>query len=223
MTVAALRRKLAGLSAGPGAAPAVLPVPEPIAGLLPRRGLAPGSVVEVSGAASMPAALLAAVSATGATAALVGLPQLNLAVAADLGAQLDRIAVVDEPGVDRLEVASVLLDGIDLVLVAVDSVTPSRARVLTGRARRQSSTLMVVGPPGCWPGATVRIEAEVSGYRHVPARRSGYGRIGGLEMDVRIGGAGLAPRSTRCALTENDRLVAVAAAGQPAVRLAVAN
>lgn len=221
-TVAALRRTLAQMSGCPHAAPnsgsessasesagggsTMLAVPTPIAELLPRRGLAPGSVVSVSGAMTLPVALLAAASAAGATAAVVGLPELNLAMAADLGADLGRIAVVESPSTrgsgawDRLEVAAVLLDGIDLVVVGVDRVTPSRARVLTGRARRQSSTLLVVGPPGAWPGASVRFSGDVAGYRHLPLRRNGYGRIGGLQVDVEVSGTGIAPRRLRCEL-----------------------
>lgn len=228
-TVAALRRTLAQMSGRPHAAPnsgsessgsessgsesfwggsTMLAVPTPIAELLPRRGLAPGSVVSVSGAMTLPVALLAAASAAGATAAVVGLPELNLAMAADLGADLGRIAVVESPSTrasgsgtwDRLEVAAVLLDGIDLVVVGVDRVTPSRARVLTGRARRQSSTLLVVGPPAAWPGASVRFSGDVAGYRHLPLRRNGYGRIGGLQVDVAVSGTGIAPRRLRCEL-----------------------
>lgn len=213
-TVAELRRRLATMSlgasvGGTGWNPQVLPVPEPLAELLPRRGLTPGGVVAVSGAMTLPVALLAAATASGATAALVGLPQLNLAMAADLGADLDRIAVIgpDSAGLndcdrqwDRLEVAGVLLDGIDLVLVGVEHVTPSRARVLAGRARRQGATLLAVGPPDAWPGAGVRMHAQIAGYRHLPLRRNGYGRIGGLQVDVRAAGSGISPRGVRCEL-----------------------
>ncbi|MFC0315777.1 hypothetical protein ACFQNE_17495 [Gordonia phosphorivorans] len=226
-TVAALRRRLTQMSGGTdpsrtsqtgsvdGERSTVLAVPTPIADLLPRRGLVPGSVVAVSGAMTLPVALLAAASAAGATAAVVGLPELNLAMAADLGADLGRIAVVESPVADsavessagrsstawdRLEAAAVLLDGIDLVLVGIDRVTPSRARVLAGRARRQSATLLVLGPPGVWPGASVRLSAQVVGYRHLPLRRNGYGRIGGLQVDVEAAGTGIAPRRLRCEL-----------------------
>ncbi|MFT3714623.1 MAG: hypothetical protein QM774_01365 [Gordonia sp. (in: high G+C Gram-positive bacteria)] len=234
-TVEALRRQLSQLQGTPAERPAsrtVLPVPGPLAGLLPRRGLPPGSVVEVAGASTVAMAVLAQVSAAGSTAALIGLPQLNLAVAEDLGADLNRIAVVEQPGVDALDVAAVLLDGIDLVLVAAQRVTPSRARVLAGRARRQSSVLLAVGESGCWPGAAIRFEGRVAGYRHVLGtghQPSGYGRIGGLELEVRVSGTGLAPSTVRCELTEpglgepgRPELVEIdVATGRP--RLAVAN
>lgn len=240
-TVAALRRKLAqmsevstGSTGGSTGGSPVLPVPGPVAELLPRGGLVPGSVAAVSGAMTLPVALLAAASAAGATAALVGLPQLNLAMAADLGADLSRIAVVPatSPGtggsaVDLLEVAAVLLDGIDLVLVGIDRVTPSRARVLTGRARRQSSTLMAVGPSGMWPGAAVRMDAQVAGYRHLPLRRNGYGRIGGLQVDIGVAGTGIVPRGVRCELIApgigEDGPLRLVAATPHDTRLRVAN
>lgn len=234
-TVAALRRKLAQMSSGGASTGSaglggsvvsdgtttLLPVPAPVAELLPRGGLVPGSVAAVSGAMTLPVALLAAATASGATAALVGLPQLNLAMAADLGADLSRIAVVSEPGVDRLEVAAVLLDGIDLVMVGTDRVMPSRARVLSGRARRQATTLLAVGAPDVWPGAAVRMEAQVAGYRHLPLRRNGYGRIGGLQVDIRVAGSGIVPRGVRCELVAPGigaegglRLVPVVSAGR---------
>lgn len=238
-TVESLRRKLAAMSGGSSAAGVsagspVLAVPEPIAELLPRGGLVPGTVGAVSGAMTLPAALLAAVTASGATAAVVGLPQLNLAMAADLGADLGRIAVVPEPGVDRLEVAGVLLDGIDVVMVGTERVMPSRARVLSGRARRQSTTLLAVGAADVWPGAAVRFDARVAGYRHLPLRRNGYGRIGGLQVDIGVVGNGISPRGVRCelvapAMGESGplRLVAAAvrsnAAPRTERRLAVAN
>ncbi len=155
-----------------------------------------------SGATTVPMAIIAEATREGATVALVGLPRLNLAAAMDMGADLNRVAVVTEPGVDPLEVAGVLLDGIDLVVLGPDlghgrtrgPVPPSRARVLAGRARKQSSTLLVLGD---WPNASVRIESEVTEYRHVPARRSGFGRIGGFGVDVRVTASGARPSSGR--------------------------
>ena len=121
-----------------------------------------------------------------------------MAAAMEMGADLSRIAVVNEPGIDRLEVAAVLLDGIDLVVLGFEdrlgatgvSVPPARARVLGGRARKQSSTLMVLGD---WPGTATRVRGEVREYRHLPLRRSGYGRIGGFRVEVQVTAPGARP------------------------------
>lgn len=196
--VEALRRKLSRMSQARDVE--VLPVPEPLAQLLSRGGLVRGSVVGVTGAWTVPLAMIAEASRQGASVALVGLPEVNLAAAVDLGADLDRIAAVPGVGVagsgaDAIEVAGVLLDGIDLVVVDPGgAVRPSRAKVLAGRARKQSSTLLVAGR---WPGASLRIHSQVAGYQHFPVRRSGSGRIGGIELDVQLSGASALAPSAR--------------------------
>ncbi|WP_040517495.1 hypothetical protein [Gordonia neofelifaecis] len=204
-----LRRRLSRLSGETGAlagtasgvlSSGVVAVPEPMAALLPKRGLPRGAVAAMSGASVLPMSIIAEASRSGSTVALVGLPRLNLAAAVEMGADLSRIAVVSEPGVDRLEVAGVLLDGIDLVVLGFEdrlgptgaSVTPARARVLGGRARKQSSTLMVLGD---WPGTATRVNGEVREYRHLPIRRSGYGRIGGFRVEVQVTAPGARPVS----------------------------
>ncbi|WP_211220637.1 hypothetical protein [Gordonia shandongensis] len=175
-----------------------VPVPRALADLFPRGGLPRGSVTAMSGASVIPMSIIAEASARGATVALVGLPRLNLAAAAELGADLTRIAVVADPGADRFETAAVLLDGIDLVVLGFEgrsgpvtaSVPPSRARVLAGRARKQASTLMVLGD---WPGGAARVRGDVVTYRHLPVRRSGYGRIGGFQVAVEVRAPGARP------------------------------
>ncbi|MCF8611706.1 DNA recombination/repair protein RecA [Gordonia sp. HY285] len=197
-----LRRRLAGMSGDTVSETSVLPVPDAMTPLFPRGGLSRGTVVASAGATTVPMAIIAETTRAGATVALVGLPRLNLAAAMDMGADLSRVAVVTEPGVDPLEVAGVLLDGIDLVVLGPElghgrmrgPVAPSRARVLAGRARKQSSTLLVLGD---WPGAAVRISSEVTDYQHVPARRSGYGRIGGFGVDVQVSASGARPSTGR--------------------------
>lgn len=201
-----LRRQLSRMSGGAadgGAAPngsaaGALKVPEALVSMFPRQGLARGAVTAMTGASVVPMSVIAEVSRSGATVALVGLPRLNLASAVEMGADLSRIAVVSDPGVDRLEVAGVLLDGIDLVVLGFEdrlgptgvSVTPARARVLSGRARKQSSSLLVLGE---WPGTATRVRGTVVSYQHLPLRRSGYGRIGGFRVDVEVVAQGARP------------------------------
>lgn len=204
-----LRRRLSRLSGETGAlsgtasgvmSSGVVAVPEALASLFPKRGLPRGGVAAMAGASVVPMAIIAEASRAGSTVALVGLPRLNLAAAVEMGADLSRIAVVAEPGIDRLEVAGVLLDGIDLVVLGFEdllgatgmSVPPARARVLGGRARKQSSTLMVLGD---WPNPATRVHSEVREYRHLPLRRSGYGRIGGFRVQVQVQAPGARPIS----------------------------
>lgn len=194
-----LRRRIAAMSGRPDhrsagvvdGSSALLPVPEALSEILPQCGIARGDVVIATGARSLLSAMIASVSASGAAVGIVGLPALNLDMVAELGGDLSYVATVPTPGRDPVEVAGVLLDGMDLVVLGLSGtvVTPARARVVTGRVRTGRSTLLIVD--GTWPGARLRLDAEVASYRHLPAgsmdlaaARTGYGRIGGMSLQV---------------------------------------
>ncbi|MGW0038906.1 hypothetical protein [Gordonia sp. NPDC003376] len=176
----------------------VLPVPEELSDLLPQKGIARGTIVGCTGARSLLTALIAAATRAGCQVGIVGLPRLNLLAAAEMGADLDRIAVVTDPGIDPVEVAAVLLDGMDLVVLGLRGVTVPRSRCATvsGRVRRQSSSLLVVD--GTWPGAQTQLSAQVLGYRHRPrtgdadltTAASGHGRVAGMRLQVTAEGGG---------------------------------
>lgn len=121
----------------------VLPVPPPIGELLPRGGIPRGTVVNVSGANSVLIGLLASVTSAGGQAAVIGMPNLGLLAAVEQGASLDRIALVSEPGESAVEVAAILLEGFDLVILGLAgaTVTPSRARAVIARARSVDRTI----------------------------------------------------------------------------------
>ena len=192
-----LRRQIAAVSGRVGvtrsaggpvrdAAPAsesLLPVPESLAGLLPA-GLPRGAVAVLSGARSVPVGMAAAVTAAGGHVAVVGVPDFGLLAAAEMGADLSRLAVVPNPGADPVEVAAVLMDGMDLVVLGLgDRCVPmTRARAVVARARQRGCTLVVT--QGDWQGASMRMEARVRGYRVTGG--PGFGRIGAVEVSVRL-------------------------------------
>ncbi|MFE3545440.1 hypothetical protein ACFXK0_20960 [Nocardia sp. NPDC059177] len=161
----------------------LLPVPAPLADLLPDGGLPKGAVVAYSGAHSLLTGLLAAVTGAGGHAVVVGLPRLGLLAAAEMGAQLSRLAVIPDPGPDPAEVAAVLLDGLDLVVLGLDgrAVPPARCRVLAARARNRGATLVVAG--GNWTDPALRLDSRVTGYRGLGA---GRGRLRSVCLDVRV-------------------------------------
>ncbi|WP_067698259.1 hypothetical protein [Nocardia jejuensis] len=194
-----------------------LPVPPALENLLPEGGVVKGSVVAYAGASSLLSGLLAAVTGAGGYAAVLGLPGLGLLAAAEMGARLDRLAVVTDPGSDPLEVASVLLDGLDLVVLGLNgaSVPLSRTRVLSARARSKSSTLIVTG--GSWAGPVLRIDTEVAGYGGL-GRGCGRLRTVGLNVSVRgrsaqprTGRLDLCPRNGRTEWIETEPLAATPA------------
>lgn len=177
----------------------VLPVPAALADLLPRGGLVRGSVVSVSGATSLLLGLVASVTADGGHVAVIGHPQLGLLAAVEMGAQLERLALIPDPGADPVEIAAVLLDGMDLVVLGLGgaSVAPSRARAVVARARSKGSTLVVTD--GHWDGAEMRLDARVRGYAGLGkgSQERGCGRLRSLSLAVCARGRSFQPRTTR--------------------------
>lgn len=191
-----LRRRMAGIS-GKKAAPAAaapaedllpdsesrLALPAWLAELLPAP-VPRGTVAVLSGARSLLLSMVAAVTAAGGNAAIVGQPDIGLLAAAEMGADLSRLAVIPDPGTDPVEVAAVLIDGMDLVVLGLGGrrVPPTRARAVVARARNKGCTLLVTG--GDWQGAPTRLAAHVCGYEITAGDRPGFGRIGGVRLQV---------------------------------------
>jgi hypothetical protein len=203
-----LRRKIAAVSSKVGdgrrgPAPSIdpfpdseslLPLPEsssgrwyPQAELLPT-SLPRGTVAVLSGARSLALSMVAAVTADGGHAAIVGQPDVGLLAAVEMGADLSRIAVIPEPGADPVEVAAVLMDGMDLVVLGLGGrkVPAGRARAVVARARQKGCTLLVTG--GDWQGASTRLEARVCGYEVTGPGRPGVGRISKVRLAMRARG-----------------------------------
>ncbi|MET7768589.1 hypothetical protein [Nocardia sp. NPDC005366] len=177
-----------------------LPVPSALAELLPDGGLVKGSVVAYAGARSLLAGLLAAVTEHGGHAAVVGMPRFGLLAAVEMGAELTRLAVVSDPGPDPVEIAAVLLEGLDLVVLGLGetSVAPSRSRVIAARARSRGATLVVTD--GHWPNPTLRLDARVCGHAGLGA---GHGRLRSLCLDVGVRAKSGPPRRGRIDLCPN--------------------
>lgn len=172
-----------------------LPVPAELATVLPWPGLRRGSTVAVSGSVSLLFALLSEATATGSWAAVVGLPGLGLTAAAESGIPVSRFIQVPRPGNDPLEVASALLDGVDLVVLAqTRQENDAQARRLSARARHRGSVLLVWGT---WPAVDVSLDctgARWHGLGH------GHGFLREREITVRVSGRGAAARPRSCRL-----------------------
>ncbi|MDD4866282.1 MAG: hypothetical protein PHQ28_03890 [Mycobacterium sp.] len=147
-----------------------------------------GTVAVLSGARSLLLGMVAAVTAAGGNAAIVGQPDIGLLAAVEMGADLSRLAVIPEAGTDPVEVAAVLIDGMDLVVLGLGGrrVPQQRARAVLARARQKDCTLLVTD--GDWQGAPTRLQARVCGYEITSARRGvptpGFGRIGRVRLQV---------------------------------------
>jgi hypothetical protein len=193
-----LRRKMAAMSEKAPGLPvpaqdllpesaAQLPVPEWLAAALPAP-LPRGTVAVLAGARSLLLSMVAAVTAAGGNAAIVGQPDIGLLAAVEMGADLSRLAVIPDPGTDPVEVAAVLVDGMDLVVLGLGGrrVPQTRARAVVARARLKGCTLLVTD--GDWQGASTRLDARVCGYEITAGARGapapGFGRISGVRLQV---------------------------------------
>ncbi len=176
-----LRQKIAAMSGKDTASAEDLIPTGPT--LLPR-----GTVAVLSGARSLVLRMVAAVTADGGNAVIVGQPDIGLLAAVEMGADLSRIAVVPDPGTDPVEVAAVLIDGMDLVVLGLGGrrVTRARARAVVARARQKGCTVLVTD--GDWEGASTRLDARVCGYELTPSFGGdpppGVGRIGEVRLQI---------------------------------------
>jgi len=165
----------------------LLPMPESLGDVLPTP-LPRGTVAVLSGARSLPLSMVAAMTAEGGHAAIVGQPDVGLLAAVEMGADLSRIAVIPDPGGDPIEVAAVLMDGMDMVVLGLGgrSVPATRARAVGARARQKGCTLLVTN--GDWQGASARLDARVCGYEITGQGRPGFGRIAKVQLAYSVSG-----------------------------------
>jgi hypothetical protein len=181
-----LRRRMASISGKKAASAAAAPTEDLLPNSESQLALPPwlaellpvpvprGTVAVLSGARSLLLSMVAAVTAAGGNAAIVGQPDIGLLAAAEMGADLSRLAVIPDPGTD----------GMDLVVLGLGErrVPPTRARAVVARARNKGCTLLVTG--GDWQGAPTRLAARVCGYEITADGRPGFGRIGGVRLQV---------------------------------------
>ena len=166
-----------------------LPVAPDVRHLLPGGVLRRGRTVVVTGSRSLLLALLARASADGAWVAVVGLPALGLVAAAEAGVDLDRLALVPDPGLDAPVALAALLDGMDVVVVGPGAaLTDADRRRLQARARERGTVLVTAT---AWPGAHVVLDAAPEGWS---GARGGAGWLRRQRVVVeRTGRAGCTP------------------------------
>lgn len=132
-----------------------LPVPPAVEHLLPGGVLRRGQVTAVTGSTTLLLTLIARASAGGAWVAAVGMPSLGLVAAAELGLDLERLALVPRPGADAALAAGALLDGMDVVVLGPGAaLVDADRRRLAARARERGSVLVPATP---WTGAHVTL------------------------------------------------------------------
>lgn len=172
-----------------------LEVPAPLRPLLPE-GLPRGAVAQVTGSTALVLALLAETSAQGAWAAIVGDPAVGVLAAAEMGVDLERLALVPRPGSQAPLVVAALVDGMDVVVVGPDvALLDSDRRALAARARDRGTVILSTTT---WPGA--RLGLNVSGVRW-RGLGVGTGRLRSRELLVERVGRGVGAQRAHLEIT----------------------
>ncbi|MGW5744540.1 hypothetical protein [Amycolatopsis sp. NPDC003861] len=185
-----------------------LPVAPALAGLVPG-GLRRGRAVAVRGSTALVLALLAEAMREGSWAAITGMPEVGLVAAAELGVDLDRLALIPDPGAEVAAVLSALIDGFDLIVLGpavARGIQPQLARRLAGRVHNRSAVLLSAGQ---WPGAA--LELSVSSRRWRGLTEDGFGHLEFRDVVATSRGRGAAARPRTVALRLPDPDGAVAA------------
>jgi hypothetical protein len=174
----------------------LLPVLPPIAALLPDGGLRRGTVVRCAGegAPSLAMAVAAGPSAAGSWCATVGLDEVGVLAAAGYGLDLDRLVVVHAAPAEWAVAAAVLVDGIDLVVLAPPRhARPAAARTLAARARDRDAVVLLVGDRPGFP-AELELAVETAQWHGLA---EGAGRLQSRRVTVVARGRGSAVRPVR--------------------------
>jgi hypothetical protein len=162
-----------------------LPVLPALRELLPRGGLARGSVVSVAEFGLLCLALVAGASADGAWCGIAGVPEAGVLAAAGLGLDAERTLLIPDPGSAWPQVVASLLDGCELVLLRPPAPAPAQVRQrLEATLRRRHGVLLVTGD---WPGAQVRLRVITQGWTGLG---DGHGRLRACCAEVLADGRG---------------------------------
>jgi hypothetical protein len=163
----------------------VLPVWPALRELLPRGGLARGSVVAVAEFGLLCLALAAGASADGAWCGVTGVPEAGVLAAAGLGLDTERTLLVPDPGPAWPQVVASLLDGCELVLLRPPARASAQIRQrLEATLRRARGVLLVAGD---WPGAQVRLRVITQRWTGLG---DGHGRLRACCAEVTADGRG---------------------------------
>lgn len=178
----------------------VLAIPGPLGELLPDHGLARGTMVTCPRGAVL-CGLLAAATASGRHAAVLADPtgpQIGLLAAWEMGATLERLAVISTPDNRAAEVAGVLADGLDIIVIDLPHarLRPADFEKLRGRLRTRGTVL--VATRADWARQShldLRIQR-----RPTYGLGRGRGRVTQIELDVEVLVGGRRIRRGRVAL-----------------------
>jgi len=188
-----------------------MPVHPALAPLFPEGGLRPGAVYSLDTATSLLLALMSTPSRTGSWCVAIGMPELAAEAAEGYGVDLDRFALVPDPGERWLAVMSAVAEVFPVVAVRPPRAARDAETARIGAKLRDRGGVLLV--QGAWPQAeaTLRLaDPEWTGLgqghgllaaRHVTVtamgRRFPTGRSVRVQLPGPLGTPQPAERATR--------------------------
>lgn len=174
-----------------------------IAPLLPGGSLRAGAAYSVESSTALVMALMAGPSADGVWCGVVGMPDFGVEAAARFGVDLERLALVPNPGDEWLQVTAAMADVVGVVVTRVPGRVPDAAVArLQARIRQRDATLIVLGE---WPQSEATLRITESSWTGIG---SGHGYLAGRQAMVSVTartGSGR-PRRGRLWLPDGDEL-----------------
>lgn len=186
-TVHALRSRIKAMQATTLESRA-LPTHPALAPLLPHGGLRQGAAYSVDRSIALVMTLLAGPSAAGSWCGVVGVPDFGVEAAQRFGIDLDRIALVPQPGDQWLAVTAAVADVMDVVVVRPPKrASDGEVARLSARLRQRGTTLIALGP---WPQSEAMLSLSSSTWTGIGAGH-GYleARRATVMVSSRLGGA----------------------------------
>lgn len=164
----------------------VLPALRPV---FPDGGPRAGSVLRLDDPGALGLALVAGATAGDDWCAVVGMPEFGVLAAAGMGADLDRLLLVETPGRQWPEVVAALADGARFILLRPgDRPAPTMARRLNAVVRRHDCVLAVSGPYAReWEGATLTLRVSDGTWTGLG---DGHGHLRGRRAQVTVAARG---------------------------------
>jgi len=196
--------------------PSVLPVLPALRPVFPDGGPRAGAVLRLDDPGALGLALVAGATAGDDWCAVVGMPEFGVLAAAGMGADLDRLLLVEAPGRQWPEVVAALADGVRFILLRPgERPAPAMARRLNAVVRRHDCVLAVSGDHA-WEGATLTLRVSDGAWSGLG---DGHGHLRGRRAQVTAYARGGGERRTWVWLPGPDGAVAAAEApvAEPAV------
>lgn len=173
-----------------------MPVHETLAPLFPEGGLRPGAVYSLDTSTSLLLALISAPSRAGSWCAAIGMPELAAEAAEAYGVDLERFALIPDPGERWLAVASAVAEVFPVVAVRPPRAAreADTARV-SAKLRDRGGVLLV---QGSWPQAEATLSVRDPAWTGLG---QGHGLLAAREVTISSTGRRFpVPRTVRVQL-----------------------